>query len=423
MNHLPFQPGPPGRDTYMDTLRVVSLAWVVLFHWLGILPQLQSGAYTDRMITAALPGLWPLTWLIDVVPLFMFVGGFANARSYEASRKRGEFVWRFLTRRYQRILVPTLVLLAACWALAFVGGRMGGLGPSPHLLSVRNTAPFGQLWFVGAYLIEITLVPVTLPAHRRFGVRALVVIIAAAAATDLTCWTLGSTIPLVLDFALVWMVPHQLGYFYADGKLQAVSARTLVIVALVALGALALLTSLPAYPRNLLERHWQIFGIDAFTFPLVVQSLWIVAAALLARPALVRLLERRPRLSHRVRQTNEVIVLLFLWHTAAFLAAVLALRSVPGVVSSSPTTAWWVVRPLVVTASACLFAVLLGVDAVGRRGGQILLAWSGHGPSRPRPVEFDRGRRHRHPGSRARRASMGRVSLMPRARVVRPSAV
>jgi len=78
------------RDAFVGTVRVVSLGWVVVFHWIALLPQLRHGTYTDRTVTAAVPGLWPLTWLIDVVPLFMFVGGFANARSFDAAQARGE---------------------------------------------------------------------------------------------------------------------------------------------------------------------------------------------------------------------------------------------------------------------------------------------------------------------------------------------
>lgn len=50
--------------------------------------------------------------------------------------------------------------------------------------------------------------PLTLPALRRFGLKALAAITAGAATADLACWGTGSTVPLVANLALVWMVPH-----------------------------------------------------------------------------------------------------------------------------------------------------------------------------------------------------------------------
>ena len=34
-------------------------------------------------------GLWLLTWVLQVMPLFFFVGGFSNAKTYESMRRRG----------------------------------------------------------------------------------------------------------------------------------------------------------------------------------------------------------------------------------------------------------------------------------------------------------------------------------------------
>lgn len=364
MNTLPRGRDLERRDTYMDTLRVVSLGVVIAYHWLGLLPQLRAGVYTDRPITEAIPDLWPLTWLIDIIPLFFFVGGFANARSYDAMRRRGGTTFQFLSHRYRRILVPTILFIAACTVLLLIIGWIGGLfGPRLQLLNFRNTAPFGQLWFVGIYLIEISLVPITLRAHRRFQLMALLAIIAAAAATDLLSWATGSTIPLLLNIALVWMVPHQLGYFYADGRFEGQAPWKWVMLALIGLSSLAILTSLPYYSRDLLDPHRRVLTFQALTFPLVVQSVWIIAIAMLIRPALKGLLEAKAWFLNGIARANRSIMSLFLWHTTAFLIAVLALCGVPGVMSYEPTAQWWEARPVVLLGSACVLVVMFAIAA------------------------------------------------------------
>jgi uncharacterized integral membrane protein len=344
----------------MDSLRVLSLAVVIAFHWLGIVPTLNRGIYTDQTVTTLVPGLWPLTWVGDVVPLFFFVGGFANATSYESGLRRGESGFRFVRRRYSRILLPTLTLIGIWVGADAVASALGLVHSPTAILNVRNTAPLGPLWFVGAYLVQIALVPLTIRAHRRFRTKAPAAIFAAVACCDFSAWAFNTSIPLIANFALVWMVPHQLGYFYADGTLASWSRRRLLAMAAAGLGAMALLTSLPIYPRGLLNPHWQALTINAVTLPLAFATLWIVAAAsLLIRPLLLRLPERHPTSAALIAKANRHILTLFLWHATAYLLAVLLLQRVRGVMATEATLYWWQARPIVFIASAVILGILL----------------------------------------------------------------
>lgn len=69
---------PADRDRWVDTLRVGSLLVVILGHWLmvAITP---AGQITNAL--AVVPALQPLTWLLQVMPLFFLVGGVAHARA------------------------------------------------------------------------------------------------------------------------------------------------------------------------------------------------------------------------------------------------------------------------------------------------------------------------------------------------------
>lgn len=78
---------PATRDRYVDLLRVASLGAVVLGHWL------MAAVTPDGVgnLLAVVPALQPLTWLLQVMPVFFFVGGFSHALSYRSLlRKRPE---------------------------------------------------------------------------------------------------------------------------------------------------------------------------------------------------------------------------------------------------------------------------------------------------------------------------------------------
>ena len=76
---------PADRDRWVDALRVGSLLVVILGHWLMV------AITPDGRITNALtvvPSLQPLTWVLQVMPIFFLVGGVAHAHTLESLERR-----------------------------------------------------------------------------------------------------------------------------------------------------------------------------------------------------------------------------------------------------------------------------------------------------------------------------------------------
>ncbi|NEE28071.1 acyltransferase, partial [Streptomyces sp. SID7982] len=121
---------PATRDRYVDLLRVGSLGAVVLGHWL------MAAVTPDGVgnLLAVVPALQPLTWLLQVMPVFFFVGGFSHALSYRSLlRKRPEgsedsVYSAFLRARLQRLLCPTMVFVLVWGAAALLVQLLGGGG-------------------------------------------------------------------------------------------------------------------------------------------------------------------------------------------------------------------------------------------------------------------------------------------------------
>src|SRR5579864_6012542 len=81
-------PVPSSRDRYMDGLRALSLLVVVAWHWVFTVISWHHGPHAGNPIGSA-PGLWALTWGLQVMPLFFFVGGFAHLRTWESVERSG----------------------------------------------------------------------------------------------------------------------------------------------------------------------------------------------------------------------------------------------------------------------------------------------------------------------------------------------
>src|SRR5262245_47568691 len=98
---------PDTRDRYVDFLRALSILVVVLWHWVFSITQWnEDGSLGMPNPVGEVPGLWLLTWVLQIMPVFFFVGGYANLASYTAvERKQGGWM-AFVQNRLRRLLKP-----------------------------------------------------------------------------------------------------------------------------------------------------------------------------------------------------------------------------------------------------------------------------------------------------------------------------
>jgi hypothetical protein len=301
--------------------------------------------------------------------LFFFAGGYANWVSLAGSEHRGESNGTYLARRLRRLLGPTLIFLGA-WLVADLVLRAVGLvalSPLRHV-AIGNTIPFGPLWFIGVYLLVVLLSPWTIAAHRRWGIAVPLAMTAAVALADSQAFARNSGAPLAANLVLVWLIPHQLGYFYADGSLRRLSAVACAAMAATGLVTLAALTSLPEYPRSLISPRWTVLTLDAPMLSLVADGLWLIGLALLLRGPVERLLAG-PSRQRVLSRANDLTMPVYLWHMTAYLVAT-ALLSWAGarfVYSSHASAQWWWGRPVVIALSAvCLGGFLVAMRWLSR---------------------------------------------------------
>ena len=97
----PVAPASPDRDRFIDLVRVSAMLAVVVLHWLSVMPDLRNGHVVDRNGVEVVPGLWPLTWIGDVMALFFFAGGYANWVSLQNALDHGESRGMFVARRFR----------------------------------------------------------------------------------------------------------------------------------------------------------------------------------------------------------------------------------------------------------------------------------------------------------------------------------
>ena len=355
---------PAGRDRFADLLRVASILVVVAGHWLMAVVQWRDGRVEGGNALTLVPGLWLATWLLQVMPLFFFVGGLANL----VSARRGGGWAVFVRARAARLLRPTVVFLAV-WAVAATA--LGLAGVSEAVLRPLARLVVQPLWFLAVYLLVVALAPGMLRLHRRFGPAVVVWLGLAAATADLVSRAAGpSGGPPVLDrvghanFVLVWLFAHQLGFLYADGTLAGWPRRAHATLAAGGLTGLVALTASSAWPASMVGLPGdRVSNMSPPSLCVVALTVWLVGLAMLLRPPASRWLQR-PRPWTVVVTAGSALMTVFLWHLTALVLAVVALHPL-GLTGLTPgTLAWWSLRPVWLV--ACV-AILLPLVALFRR--------------------------------------------------------
>ncbi|MFJ8842802.1 acyltransferase [Streptomyces cyaneofuscatus] len=373
---------PVTRDRYVDLLRVASLGAVVLGHWM------MAAVTPDGVgnLLAVVPALQPLTWLLQVMPVFFFVGGFAHALSYRSLlRKRPEgsadsVYAAFLRARLQRLLRPTMVFVLVWGVAALLIQLLGGGGGLTGVTLRLVTQP---LWFIGIYLAMVAFTPPLLRLHERYGWGAFAGLAGAAAAVDVLRFAAGVPYVEFLNFAFVWLAVHQLGFLRADGRLGVgPGLATLRRPALLAGGGLITAVTLVAagpYPLSMVGMPGEkVSNMAPPTLALLCHGLWLVGAVELLRAPASRLLAR-PRAWRTVVAANGVAMTAFLWHLTAMLGVYGAMLALDVPLPEPATAAWWAQTPLRLAAAAALTAVLVAAFRTFERPAPTT-AVQGHGP-------------------------------------------
>lgn len=354
------QPGT--REPYLDWLRAISLLVVVVWHWAFTILRWNPEGPAPTNPLGFLSGLWIFTWLLQVLPLFFYVGGSVHRLSWEHACSRGESYRHYLWRHVRTLLVPALALVATWVALGLVIGLVF------ELRWIRGVVMLviSPLWFLGVYAVLIALVPVTTWLHRRFDLLVLVWLGGIAMVVDLLRFRYGMADLGWINMVVVWGLAFQTGYFYQ----RLVDAPRRLDLSLMSAGlfALAGLVFSGLYPGSMVGVPGdRLSNIGPPTFVIVALLTFQIGLAEVVRPATQRFLRRR-----RAIQVNELVnrfaLPLFLFHTTGMALA----RAVDYFVFSGrivddrePDLIWWLQRPLAVLAP--LLFTLPVIALFGRR--------------------------------------------------------
>ena len=333
---------PDTRNRVVDFYRAMAITVVVLGHWLMAAVVVRDGEITLANTLDLVPEMHGLTWVLQVMPIFFLVGGYANATSWRSARAKGSTWATWQRARLRRLMTPVIPLLIAWLGICLIGVSRS---IPTDLMRTASQSAMVPTWFLAAYVLVVAITPVTLALWERYGWWSLGGGIALAGTVDLISITTGSTLVGFVNYLVVWSSVHQLGYAWRDGALDGAVRR----VALSATGLVVIsgLVLLGPYPVAMVGTGQVIENSYPARVTLLFLGMFQVGLVLLAERRLQAWLQR-PAAWRATITVNARIMTLYLWHMTAMLLLVWASYALNGWgLDLEPGSGqWWATRPL-----------------------------------------------------------------------------
>ena len=330
----------PTRNLAADFYRVSGVVLIVLGHWLAGSVTYHDGYFGRQNPLVDQPWTQWLTWPFQAVPAFFLVAGYAAGVSWTHRRDTGgESRQTWLQHRLARVLGPTAVYFTL---VSVIVVALQAYGIKGAVLGYAGWAVAMHLWFLVVYLILVSLTPIAIAAHRRWGLWVPAALAVAVVIVDVA--SLGGHVPYLgwVNYVLAWGTLYQLGIAWHGGLL---AGRRPALLAGVSALTLALLIWLKVYPVSMIGVPGQT--IDNTTPPDVALLAFACAQtgmAMALAPALNRGLRGAP-VRRALAIGNNNIMALYLWHMIP--VVIVAIVGYPaGLLPQPPegTADWWWAR-------------------------------------------------------------------------------
>jgi surface polysaccharide O-acyltransferase-like enzyme len=337
----------PGRDRAVDVARLTALVVVMFGHCALLLATIDSSGLRIGNLLGSLPAIEPVTWIVQVMPLFFLAGGAAGAYGWRSGTPWG--TWLFT--RAQRLCRPVFWYLAA-WTVGLLVVRLTLGAASAEDVGRESVA---LLWFLGVYLLVLAFVPaLTRLSTGRAVASVVAALLVAAAAVDEIRFAVGTPTAGVANFVIVWLIPAVIGVAYAR---RLIGQHAALAVAASAFAAQVALVVLGRYEVSLVVTGVErMSNVSPPTLLLALHCTWM-SCVFVSVAGAIRRWAARPRAWHVVAVGNGGAMTLYLWHIPAIAISMLCLHAVGLDAYDVHASGFW--GPLALR--AVVFAVVMAV--------------------------------------------------------------
>ena len=369
-----------GRNRAVDLYRAVAMLAVAVGHWVAMVAFRSEGELITGNALEFGPSFSAITWILQVMPLFFMVGGFASAASLDSKfdPTRSAFAQRsdWTAARLARLL-PPVKALATTWLVVLGIGYLMGVSALVNAAAVAAAIP---LWFLANYTADVVIAPHVLPLFRRSPGKVAAGAVGLFVALEVARLA-GDQVFSQLNWILGWFLFQMAGFAWRDGLLP--KGRSLAVLAVgLWIAAFVLVTAGP-WPVTMVGFHGIAHNpTHPPTLALLVFGAAQSASAIYFAPRVTAWLERTPLAWKSVVGANSFAMTVYLWHMTAAVLVLGALDATGLLSGARPGTAgWWLAKiPFIALCVAVLGLIVPRLSKIERAA---LLSPKGQWPFSP----------------------------------------
>ena len=230
------------RERFIDFIKVVGLLMVIFNTTYLIRFNDSFGEYLIYNLSFDDTVITSFTWFTVGMALFFFSVGFTNKIAWYSNVGRDGSQWKFLTDRVNALLGPAIVWIFVITISLNIYTRTANI-PLFFTSQDDGVVPLTEfimwpLWLVSIYLVVVIFSPFTLFLHKTNPYLTLAAFVLTTVAIDTFEFPLAFSYLRLINYLMFWLAIHQLGYFFADGKIFSFKISFFVSLSILSFGYL-----------------------------------------------------------------------------------------------------------------------------------------------------------------------------------------
>ena len=310
------------RIRFIDFLKVAGLLLVVFNTYFFLNFYKSSGEFIIYNRVVLDNTLTPVTWITVGMSLFIFSTGFTNKIAWYSNVGRDGSQWKFLTDRVDSLMGSVLVWIFFITLTLNISSKLIFFplyitNQEDGMLTVTEFIMW-PLWLVSIYLVVVLFCPLTIYLHKKNPYLTMSFLIFILVLIDNIDFSISLSYIKLLNYLIFWLAIHQLGYFYADGKIFTYKKSFFAVATILSYSYLLYLhISTEQYLSVSNYRLLSFSNEDPPTTIYLVASLGMISFFLIFRDQIESFM-KLPFVWHSFSVVHANIYTIFLWHVAIF---------------------------------------------------------------------------------------------------------
>ena len=310
------------RERFIDFTKIIGILFLIINSFTLLKLQDSGGELFVENLSADSQSLMVVTWFTTGMSLFFFSMGFNNLIAWYSNVGRDGSQWNYLVDRINTLLGPVIVwIFSSTIVLNF-------LSRSDNFPNYLTTSEDGimpsiefilwPLWLVSIYLVMVLFAPFTIYLHKKYPYATVLSLITMTILVDNIDFSLSLSYIKLFNYLFFWIVIHQIGYFFADGKIQKLNTNVFRYITVFTYGYLFYQLSVSESYLSLASyRLTSLNNEDPPTTIYLISSIGLICLFLSAKNIIEKILNNQ-KVWLLISHIHSNIYTVYLWHLFVF---------------------------------------------------------------------------------------------------------